>query len=118
MSIAAKAMLFIGVLGLLSAAANWLCLSSLREIDRVNMTVTQRIEPLRLNLTEAKIALAWIGLATYKMAASDDPDTRSEANTERAGQLAAARTWLNGIVEALPEHREDVDGMLQRLDGV
>lgn len=37
--IAGKAMLLIGVLGVLSAAANWFCLRSLHEIDRINETV-------------------------------------------------------------------------------
>ncbi|HML08785.1 MAG TPA: HAMP domain-containing methyl-accepting chemotaxis protein [Xanthobacteraceae bacterium] len=109
-------MLLIGVLGLLSAAANWFCVRSLYELDRINATVTQRIEPLRLTLTEAKIALAWIGLATYKMAASSDPDTLHEANDERAGEFAAAKTWLNGVADHLPGHREDVEGMLRRLE--
>ena len=116
--IAVKAVLLIGALGALSAAANWFCLRSLHELDRVNEEITQQIEPLRLTLTEAKIAVGWIGLATYKMAASSDPDTIREANDERKGQLAAAKTWLNGVAGDLPGHREDVDGMLRRLDGV
>ena len=116
MPIAVKTVLLIGALGAMSAAANWFCLRSLHEIDRANAEVTQRIEPQRLTLTEAKIALGWIGLATYKMAASSDPDTVHEANDERAGQYAAAKTWLNGVADHLPGHREDVDGMLRRLE--
>jgi len=116
MPIAVKTVLLIGALGAMSAAANWFCLRSLHEIDRANAEVTQRIEPQRLTLTEAKIALGWIGLATYKMAASSDPDTVHEANDERAGQYAAAKTWLNGVADRLPGHREDVDGMLRRLE--
>jgi methyl-accepting chemotaxis protein len=116
--IAAKAMLFIGALGVMSAAANWFCLQSLHEIDRVNAEVTQQIEPLRLTLTEAKIAVGWIGLATYKMAASEDPDAVHEANDERAGQYAAVKTWLGGVAGSLPGHRDDVEGMLKRLEAV
>ena len=116
--IAAKAVLLIGALGVMSAAANWFCLRSLNEIDRINATATHQIEPLRLTMTAAKVALAWMGLATYKMAATTDRDTVHEANDERAGQLAAAKTWLNGVADSLPGHREDVDGMLQRLDRV
>jgi len=116
--IAAKAVLLIGALGIMSAAANWFCLRSLHEIDLVNAKVTQQIEPQRLTLTEAKIAVGWIGLATYKMAASSDPDTVHEANDERAGQYAAAKTWLNSVAGYLPGNREDLDGMLRRLDVV
>ena len=114
--IAAKAVLLIGALGILSAAANWFCLRSLNEIDRINATATHQIEPLRMTLTEAKVALAWMGLATYKMAATTDRDTVHEANDERAGQLAAAKAWLNGVADSLPRHRDDIDGMLRRLD--
>jgi methyl-accepting chemotaxis protein len=115
---AAKAFILIAGLGVMSALANWFCLRSLHEIDRVNARVTQQIEPLRMMLTQAKIAVGWIGLATYKMAASTDPDTVREANDERAGQVAAAKTWLNSVAGSLPAHRRDIDGMLMRLDTV
>jgi len=118
MPMAAKAMLLIGALGIMSAAANWFCLRSLHEIDQVDATITQQVEPLRLTLTETKIAVGWIGLATYKMAASSDPATVHEANDERAGQLAAAKTWLHDVAGSLPGHREDVEGMLKRLEAV
>jgi len=114
--IAAKAMLLIGALGVLSGAANWFCLRSLNELDRINAEVTQRVEPARLTLTEAKIAVESLGLATYKMAAANDPDTRREASDERAGQYAAAKAWLNGVKDYLPGHAEDVKGMARRLD--
>ncbi len=116
--IAAKAMLLIGALGILSAAANWFCLRSLHAIDRISETVTERIEPVRLTLTEAKIAVEALGLATYKMAGTLDPDTMHEAVDERAGQYAAAKTWLNGVIDYIPDQREAVDGMLRRLDVV
>ena len=114
--IAAKAVLLIAALGVMSAAANWFCLLSLHEIDRINATVTQRVEPARLALTEAKIAVESLGLATYKMAGSNDLDTVREATDERAGQYAAAKVWLKGVLSDLPGHEEDVNGMLRRLD--
>ena len=114
--IAAKAMLFIGALGVMSGAANWFCLRSLHEIDRINAQVTERVEPARLTLTEAQIAVESLGLATYKMAGTNDPDTMREATDELAGQYAAAKAWLNVVVDYLPGHREDVDGMQRRLD--
>ena len=114
--IAAKAVLLIASLGAMSAAADWFCLRSLHQIDRINAMVTQEIEPARLALTEAKIAVESLGLATYKMAGTSDPDTVREATDERAGQYTAAKVWLNSVVNELPGHREDVDGMLRRLD--
>jgi methyl-accepting chemotaxis protein len=118
LKMAAKAMLLIAGLGVMSALANWFCLRSLHEIDRINALVTEHMEPLRLTLTEAKIAVGWIGLATYKMAASSERDTANEANDERAGQLAAAKTWLKSVAGTLPGHSEDIAGMLKRLDNV
>ena len=114
--IAAKAMLLIGTLGILSAAANWFSLRSLHEIDRINEIVANEVMPTRLILTEAKSAVQSLGLATYKMAAATDPDTIREAIEERAGQYAAAKSWLNGVIETLTQHRDDVNGMLRRLD--
>jgi methyl-accepting chemotaxis protein len=114
--IAAKAVLLIGALGIMSAAANWFCLRSLHEIDRINATVTERIEPARLMLTEGKNAVASLGLATYKMAGSSDPDTIHEAMDERAGQYAAAKSFLNNVANYLPGHQEDLAGMFKRLD--
>ncbi|MDI1344405.1 MAG: HAMP domain-containing methyl-accepting chemotaxis protein [Pseudolabrys sp.] len=114
--IAAKAMLLIGTLGILSAAANWYSLRSLHEIDRINEILAVEVAPSRLILTEAKIAVESLGLATYKMAAAADPDTIREATDERAGQYAAAKAWLHGVTETLPRYRDDVQGMLRRLD--
>ena len=114
--IAAKAMLLIGTLGILSAAANWYSLRSLHEIDRINEIVANEVMPTRLLLTEAKSAVQSLGLATYKMAAATDPDTIREATEERAGQYAAAKSWLNGVTDTLPRHRDDVNGMFRRLD--
>jgi hypothetical protein len=69
-------------------------------------------------LTEAKIAVASIGLATYKMAASSDPGTMREALDGRDGQVGAAKAWLNGVIGYLPDRAEDVQRMIERLDHV
>lgn len=114
--IAAKTMLLIGALGIMSAAANWYSLRSLHEIDRVNDVIARKVMPTRLILTEAKSAVELLGLATYKMAATTDPETIREATDERAGQFASAKAWLNSVAETLPRHRDDVQGMLRRLD--
>src|SRR5262245_13311742 len=114
--IAAKTVLLIGLLAVMSAAANWFCLRSLHEIDDINLLVTQKVEPVRMTLTEAKIAVESLGLATYKMASTSDADIIREAADERAGRYTATKAWLNGVIDYLPDRREDVDGMLRRLD--
>src|SRR5262249_38480938 len=49
-------------------------------------------------------------------ASTNDADIIREAADERAGRYAAAKAWLNGVIDYLPDRREDVDGMLRRLD--
>ena len=118
LKMAAKAVVLIAGLGIMSAVANWFCLRSLDEIDKINAMVTQKVEPARLVLTEAKIAVAQIGLSTYKMAGASDVETAREANDERAGQYAAAKAWLNSVTGYLPEHATDVRRMGSRLEMV
>jgi methyl-accepting chemotaxis protein len=64
--IAAKAVLLIAALGLLSIAANVFCLQRFTELQRLNAEVTQRLAPARLALAEAKAAIQSFGVATYK----------------------------------------------------
>ncbi len=116
--IAAKAMLLIGALGIISVLTNWFTVRSLQAIDRINETVTNQVAPARLLLTEAQIAVESLGLATYKMAGTSDTDTVQEATNERAGEYAAAKAWLNGVADYLPEYRDDVDGIFKRLEVV
>jgi methyl-accepting chemotaxis protein len=118
LKVAAKAVVLIAGLGVMSAAANWVCLVGLDRFEQSNSAVVRQMAPARLSLTEAKIALASIGLATYKMAGASDADTVREANDERQGQYAAAMAWLNGVIAYLPERRDDIRGMRDRLDGV
>ena len=113
--IAAKAVLLIGALGIMSAAANWFALQSLHAIDRINKVATEQVAPARLALSEAKNALAEIGLATYKMAGASDPATAREAVDERAGEVAVAKTMLESVVGYFPHHKDDVQDILVRL---
>lgn len=116
LKMAAKAFVLIAALGILSGLANWFCLRALHEIDKVNAIVTQKVEPARLVLTEAKIAVAQIGLSTYKMAGASDVETVREANDERAGQYAAAKAWLASVAGYLPDRAGDVRRMAERLE--
>ena len=107
LKMAAKAVVLIAGLGLMSALANWFCLQRLDRLDAMNETLVDHMAPARLALSEAKIAVASMGLATYKMAASVSPDTINQAADDLKGQYAAAKTWLNGVSSYLPDSRED-----------
>jgi methyl-accepting chemotaxis protein len=116
--IAAKVLLLIGTMGAMSAGANWYSLHTLRQVDRISEKLARQVEPSRLILTEAKMAMAWLGLATYKIGASRDLETLREADSERKGQYAAAKAWLNSVADNLPSQKNQIDGMLVRLDAV
>src|ERR1700758_5019847 len=88
--IAAKAVLLIAALGLLSIAANWLCLENLDEIDRLNAPVTRHLAPARLALAEAKAASESFGVALYKGYSASDPDQVKESIEEMEGKYNAA----------------------------
>jgi methyl-accepting chemotaxis protein len=116
--IAAKVLLLIGTMGAMSAGANWYTLHALRDVDRISDKLARQVEPSRLILTEAKMAMAWLGLATYKMGASRDIDTTREAESERKGQYQGAKAWLSSVAENLPGQKGQIDGMIARLDAV
>jgi methyl-accepting chemotaxis protein len=118
LKMAAKAVVLIAGLGLMSALANWFCLQRLDRLDAMNEMLVDHMAPARLALSEAKIAVASMGLATYKMAASSSPDTINQASDDLKGQYAGAKTWLNSVVGYLPDAREDVGRILDKLDVV
>ena len=89
--VAAKAVLLIAALGLLSIAANWFCLERLDEFDRLNATLTRHLAPARLALAEAKAASKSFGVAVYKDYSASDPDQAKESVEEMEGQYNAAR---------------------------
>src|SRR5262249_57120515 len=80
--VAAKAVLLIAALGLLSIAANWLCLEKLDETDRLNGTVIRHLAPARLALAEAKAASESFGVALYKGYSASDSDQAKESIEE------------------------------------
>jgi methyl-accepting chemotaxis protein len=116
LKMAAKAVFLIAGLGAMSALANWYCLERLDRLDEINNALVEHLAPARLVLTESKIAVAQIGLSTYKMAGASDPDTVREGNLERMGQYAAAKAWLDSVTGYLPERAEDVRRMQDRLN--
>jgi len=118
LKVTAKAVVLIAGLGIMSALANWFCLERLDRLDEMSNGLVNHLAPARLALTEAKIAVASMGLATYKMTGTSDPDTAREGLDERNGQYAAAKAWLNGAIGYLPDRADDVQGMIIRLDRV
>jgi methyl-accepting chemotaxis protein len=76
--IAAKAVLLIAALGLLSIAANALCLQRFHALEQLNAQLTEHVAPARLALAEAKTSLESFGLAVYKTYSASDPDQEKE----------------------------------------
>src|SRR5580704_19333555 len=97
--IAAKAVLLIAVLGLLSIAANWFCLQRLDELTRLNALVSEHIAPARLALAEAKVAIESFAVGTYKMFSATDPEDTKEAIGDIKGEYAVAKSRLNSVLQ-------------------
>jgi methyl-accepting chemotaxis protein len=114
--IAAKAVLLIAVLGLLSIAANWFCLQRLDELTRLNALVSEQIAPARLALAEAKAAIEAFGTATYKSFSASDPDDAKEAASEIKGEYDVAKSRLNNVVVEYPAAQDEVRVTLEKLD--
>jgi methyl-accepting chemotaxis protein len=114
--IAAKAVLLIAALGLLSIAANWFCLQRLDELDRLNATVTRHVAPARLALAEAKAAIESFGVAVYKAYSASDPDVAKESVEEIEGYYNAALRALNNVLAAYPAASDDVHRIFDKLD--
>jgi methyl-accepting chemotaxis protein len=114
--VAAKAVLLIAALGLLSMAANWFCLERLDELDRLNATVTRHLAPARLALAEAKAAIESFGAAVYKDYSASDPDQAKEAAEEMDGQYNAALRALNNVSAAYPAAGDDLRRIFDKLE--
>jgi methyl-accepting chemotaxis protein len=114
--IAAKAVLLIAVLGLLSIAANWFCLQRLDELTKLNALVSEHIAPARLALAEAKAAIESFGTGTYKSFSATDPDDAKEAASEIKGAYDVAKSRLNNVVAEYPAAQDEVRITLEKLD--
>ena len=112
LSIATKAMVLIGALGVLSSFANFFSWRNLNEVDRVDAVAARDIAPARLALSEAKIAVTTLGLDTYKLAGMTDPDLVQQAISDRSNSYATARLWLNGVLTYFPDRRDDIARIL------
>jgi methyl-accepting chemotaxis protein len=114
--IAAKAVLLIAVLGLLSIAANWFCLQRIEQLNRVNTLVTQHISPARLALAEGKAAIESFGIATYKIYLAVERDHAVELASIMEGEYDAARSRLNNVVGYFPAAQRDIEVTLEKLE--
>jgi methyl-accepting chemotaxis protein len=118
LNVAAKAVVLIVGLGVMSVLANWMVLQRLDRLDDINDALVNHASPARLALTEAKIAVTSMGLAVYKMASTGDIDVVREAIEERKGHYAAAMSWLHGVVGYRPELNDDVQRIIERVNTV
>src|SRR5262245_12434107 len=114
--IAAKAVLLIAGLGLMSAAANWFCLQRLDDLNQLNLAMTRNVAPARLALAEGKAAIESFGLATYKAYGSTDPNQAAEISAAIENEYAAAKRSLDNVLAYFPRAAEDMDRILQKLD--
>jgi len=108
LGIAAKAVILIVGLGVLSVLANAFALQGARSLNQLNTTMAQRVAPVRLALAEAKAALGNLGLAVFKTMATSERDVVLQASGEISNQAAAAHQWLGTVTEYFPSRAEDV----------
>jgi methyl-accepting chemotaxis protein len=114
--IAAKAVLLIAGLGLMSGLANWFCLLRIDMLDRLSGVLSEQVSPARITLTEAKTRVESFGLATYKIYASGDADQAKEAAESVKGEYAAANVSLGNLLNYFPKRANDVARIRQKLE--
>jgi methyl-accepting chemotaxis protein len=113
--IAAKAVILIAGLGLMSGLADWLCLMRIGTLDRINGVVAEQVAPARLALEAGKTRVESFGLATYKMYASSDPDDTKQAAESVQGEYEAALNALNNMLGYFPKLSDDVGRIREKL---
>jgi methyl-accepting chemotaxis protein len=114
--IAAKAVLLIAALGLLSIAANALCLQRFHELERLNAELTEHVAPARLALAEAKTSLESFGLAVYKTYSASDSDQVKESLEAIESNYGAVKNALNNVATYAPSTAEDVQRIKSKLE--
>jgi hypothetical protein len=115
-SAAAKAALLIAALGLLSIAANALCLQRFHALERLNAELTEQVAPARLALAEAKTGLESFGLDVYKAYAASDADQAKDATESIDNDCAAAKNALNNVATYDRAIGSDVQRIVGKLD--
>jgi len=113
--IAAKAVLLIAGLGLMSGLANWLCLQRINTLDQINSVVSEQVSPARLALEAAKTRVESFGLATYKMYAASDADGTKQAAESMQGEYEAALNALSNMLSYFKRRSEDIERIRYKL---
>jgi methyl-accepting chemotaxis protein len=116
MPIAAKAVMLIAALGLLSLAANSFCLFEFDQLERLNAVVTQEYAPARLALAEAKADLGSFSVASYKIYSAADADQASESASVLEGEYRAVKNALNNVLTDDPVKSDDIRGIVDKLE--
>ncbi|MGB6935206.1 MAG: HAMP domain-containing protein [Xanthobacteraceae bacterium] len=106
----------VAALGLLSIAANALCLQRFHELERLNAEPTEHAAPARLALAEAKTSLESFGLAVYKTYSASDPDQVKESLEAIESNYGAAKNALNNVASYAPATAEDVKRIESKLE--
>src|SRR5215469_9935361 len=114
--IAAKAVLLIAALGLLSIAANALCLQRFHTLELLNAQLTEHVAPARLALAEAKTGLESFGLDVYKTYSAVSADTAREAAEGFENDYAATKNALNNVANYEPTTIGDVQRIQAKLE--
>ena len=105
--IAAKAVLLIAGLGLMSALANRFCLKRIDTLEQLGSTLSEHVSPARLALTEAKARVESFGLATYKMYASANGDQAQQAADSLKGEWKAGPRNMIDLYDLVIRHYYD-----------
>ncbi len=114
--IADKAVLLIAALGLLSVAANALCLQRFHTLEQLNAELTEQVSPARLALAEAKTGLESLGLDVYKADAASDAEAAKEAAEQAGNDYAATKNALNNAATDDPAIGDDVTRIAGKLE--
>ena len=114
--IAAKAVLLIAALGLLSIAANALCLQRFHALEALNAQLTEHVAPARLALAEAKTGLETFGLDVYKAYSASDAGAAREAAEAVENDDAAVKNALNNVAGYEPAASADVQRIQTKLE--
>jgi len=116
LGIAAKAMILITGLCLMSVLANWLCVARIERMDQANALLVSHVSPARLALAETKARIQAIGLATYKTFAASTPEEAQTASLEITNEYNGARVSANNLLHYFPDRTDDARLILDKLD--